>query len=111
MCWDETRAKVQIGCTEDYTMSFKRNEDGVLDKDGEYAVDKEILNTKYTDKIRLCVGMAKCELLSGDIVGRRAEMFDYSGKVILLRKDYIVRSQRDIESVMGLPVGANRVDI
>ena len=32
--WDETHTKVQIGCTADFTKSFKRNEDGVLDKDG-----------------------------------------------------------------------------
>ena len=30
--WDETHAKVQIGCTADYTTSFKRKKDGVLDK-------------------------------------------------------------------------------
>ena len=66
----------------------------MLHKDGEYAADKEILNTKYTDKIRLCVGVAKCELPTGKIVGRRAETFDYSGKVILSKKDYLARRQK-----------------
>ena len=58
----------------------------------------------------MCVGVAKCELPSGEIVGRRAETFDYSGKVILLRKDYLSRRQREIEPVRGLPVGSNWVD-
>ena len=108
--WDETHAKVQIGCTADYTTSFKRNKDGVLDKEGEYAKDKEILNTKYTDEIRLCVGVAKCLMPNGDTVGMRAETFDYSGKVILSMKDYLARRQREIQRVKDLPVGANWVD-
>ena len=65
----------------------------MLDREGEYAQDKEILNTKYTDEIRLCVGVAKCELQSGEVLGRRAETFDYSGKVILSKKDYMTRRQ------------------
>ena len=108
--WGETHTKVQIGCTADFTTSFKRNEDGVLDKDGEYAADKEILNTKYTDEIRLCIGVAKCELSSGEVMGRRAETFDYSGKVILSKKDYLAWRQREIDRVRGLPVGSNWVD-
>ena len=75
-------------------MNFKQNEDGVLDKDGEYTAETEILNTKYTVEIRICVGVAKCELLLGDIVGRQEETFDYSGKVILSRKDHLARRQQ-----------------
>ena len=108
--WDKTHAEVQIGCTADYTTSFTRNKDGVLDKEGEYAIDKEILNTKYTDKIRICVGVAKCLMENGDIVGKRAETFDYSGKVILSMKEYLARRQCKMKCVRDLPVGANWVD-
>ena len=43
-------------------------------------------------------------------MGRRAETFDYSGKVILSKKDYLARRQREIDRVRGLPVGSNWVD-
>lgn len=82
----------------------------MLDNDGEYAVDNEIWNKKYTDTIRLCVGVAKCELQSGKIVGRCTYNFDYSGKGILSSKDFIAWMKQEIDRVRIHQGGTNWID-
>ena len=81
--WDETHRKVVVGSCKNFTYRFKRSVDGLLDNTGEYGPESVCLNIKYTNAIRVCVGVAKVELDSGKIIGRRAKTYSYSGKVIL----------------------------
>ena len=67
-------------------------------------------STKYTDEIRLCAGVAKVELPCGRIEGRRAKPFNYSGKVILSRRDYAARMDQEIKRVKNLAVGKEWVE-
>ena len=60
---------------------------------------------KYTNEIRLCVGVAKVELDSGKSIGRRAKTYSYSGKVILSKKQYDAKIQLELKRVQNLPVG------
>ena len=103
--WDEMHRKVRIGCTKQYTYRFRRDENGKLLQDGNYESKKEYLNTKYSDEIRLCVGVAMTEQPNGDLVGRRCNVFDYSGKVILSKSQYDGRLQSEIERVRKLKLG------
>ena len=56
---------------------------GILDDNGSYGTKHDYLNAKYSDEVRLGVGVAMVQLPSGQTEGRRAECFDYSGKVII----------------------------
>ena len=76
--FDETHRKVRIGHMKDYTYRLKRDNNRILSNDGTYGEEKEVLNTKYTDEIRLCAGVAKVELPGGKTEGRRAKPFNYS---------------------------------
>ena len=58
-----------------------------------------------TNEIRLCVGVTKVELDSGRIIGRRAKTYSYSGKVILLKKQYDANIQYELKRVRNLPAG------
>ena len=72
---------------------------------GEYGPESVCLNMKYTNEIRLCVGVAKVELDSGQIIGRRAKTYSYSGKVLLSKKQYDAKIQAELKRVRNLPVG------
>ena len=58
----------------------------------------------------MCVGVAMVELPSGEIVGRRAKPFDYSGKVILSLKDYEARIEKEIKRVKDLASGGEWIE-
>ena len=77
----------------------------MLCSDGEYSPRKEVLNMKYTDEVRLCVGVAMVKTPDGHVKGRRAATFDYSGKVVLSKKDYEARMEQEIRRVKNLPAG------
>ena len=56
---------------------------------------------------RLCVGVAKVRLNNGETEGRRAEPFDYSGKILLSKKQYDANARKEILCVKSLAVGAD----
>ena len=57
----------------------------------------------------MCVGVATVETQDGVKEGRRAKPFDYSPKVLLSRKDYEARIQKEIARVKKLSVAGGWV--
>ena len=96
--WDETHRKCLIGglsATKDVYLSFPRDSNGKLKvKGGKYS-DKKVsrLNVKYEKECRMGLGCAVVAPLDPDgrdlpVEGRRANLFDYSGKVLISLADF-----------------------
>ena len=119
--WDKMHKKVRKGQVAangtNYQVRFKRDETGKVNATGgEYIANKGTqLNMKYAEEVRLCLGVAKCKLEDGTVVGKRLPLFDYSGKVILTIKDYNKKVMEELARVRGLKgkggwVTLNRID-
>ena len=74
---------MRIDFNHNYALCFKRTWDGVLVENGKYGPNREYLSTKYTNEVRLCIGVAMVELPDGLKECRRDNTFDYSCKVII----------------------------
>ena len=96
--WDETHRKCLIGglsATKDVYLSFPRDKEGKLKVVGGEYSNKKIsrLNVKYEKECRMGLGCAVVAPLDPDgktlpPEGRRANLFDYSGKVIISLSDF-----------------------
>ena len=96
--WDETHRKCLIGglsASKDVYLSFPRDKEGKLKvKGGEYSSKKvSRLNVKYEKECRMGLGCAVVAPLDPDgkdlpVQGRRAELFNYSGKVLISLADF-----------------------
>ena len=54
---------------------------------------------KYDDEIRLCLGVALVRMPCCTIVGKRAELIDYTGKVLISEDEKNSRIKAEIEKV------------
>ena len=114
--WDETHRKAIVGSTaagpavvstKQTYMRFPRDDKGQIDLvNGKYATEeKEYIQCKYDEEARLGLGVAAVDLADGDRVGRRAEPFVYSGKVVITISDYRARQTAEFRRVQSLRVG------
>ena len=117
--WDEVHRKCQAGTDSVGSLivtanrknlsCFPRDKDGRVDlKNGKYS-EKEIsvLRTKYTEEIRLCLGVAVVTPLNadgtpGEICPKRLPPFVYSGKLLLTINDYQRKVNEEIVRIKGL---------
>ena len=87
--WDETHPKVVISTGrikhlpgKNVEVKFPWNKEGIFDiSSSDYAQPSETLvSVKYEDEIRLCLGVASVKMPCGTMVGKRADLIDYTGK-------------------------------
>jgi hypothetical protein len=103
--WDETHKKCDAGGTSSkltYHVKFPRDNNGKLDLSGAGTYWK----VKYESEVRLALGVAKVKLQNGEVEGRRAKPFVYSGKLLLSLKDFYIRRNLEIKRVRSL-TGSN----
>ena len=109
--WDETHPDCKIGTAKNkrdrgiqVQVRFPRNKDGDVDvKNGTYSDKLECkMRVKYSEEIRICLGVAIVELHDGTREGRRCKMIDYTGKIILCAEEYESRVQKEIKRVKKL---------
>jgi len=110
--WDETHRKCTIGSEtaqagRKLQIKFKRNEFGQIDlKEGTYTADDKIeMNVKFPAEVRLCLGVATVWDPSGNEKGVMLKPFDYSGKIILSKKDYDRKVDDEIDRIRKLVGG------
>ena len=89
---------------EDIQIRFPHDENGTVDiKNGKYNthVEKKMC-VKYSDEMQLAFGVAVVEKLDGTREGRRCEMIDYTGKIIVSQNDYKKKQKEEIYQVKAL---------
>ena len=106
--WDETHPKVIISTgkvkklpNKNVEVKFPWNEDGTFDIfSKKYAQPSEtIVNVKYDDEIRLCLGVALVRMPCGKIVCKRSELIDYADNVVISEEEQNSRIKSEIEKV------------
>ena len=60
------------------------------------------MSVKYSDEMRFAFGVAVVEKLDGTIEGRRCEMIDYTGKILVSHNDYKKKQKEEIYQVKAL---------
>ena len=115
--WDETHRKCLIGgitSTRDLCLQFKRDKQGKLDhRNGEYSkVEIKKLNCKYEDEGRFGLGCAMVTPIDQDgnylpQVGKRCQLFDYSGKLLVSQDDFNLRMEQEFRRVKSLSGTSN----
>ena len=91
--FDKTHKKVVIGMGKDFLTKFRRDKEGNLDPTGNLGeLWLTVLKVKFLDKLLLMLGVT---LKDGD--GVRLPLFKYTGKIILMSKDYQLQ-ERDNKS-------------
>ena len=87
-----------------YTLKFKRDEDGKLDLNGDYDYESvlHMVNVKYAKETRLGLGSAVYRDGDGNLVGEVLEPFDYSARVIFSIKDFAKKTATQIAKVKAL---------
>jgi len=101
--WDETHQKCTIGGigagSVNSFLKFPRDANKKLDlENGTYSLEERAeLKVKYEAEQRLCLGCAAVvspvlvDSVDRELVGKTAEPYCYSGKIILSIKDYVAR--------------------
>eukprot|EP00536_Pseudo-nitzschia_multiseries_P003424 jgi/Psemu1/7750/gm1.7750_g len=81
----QSGSRIGPGCP-NVAISFKRNEFGKLDPNGEYAAsDKSVLQVKYEREARFCLGV----FMTDDDKGHRVdEIFEYTEKKLITRLEW-----------------------
>ena len=106
--WDETHPKISIS-----TGNIKNFQDLNVevkfprDKEGNFCINsnkyttstEKIVKVKYQDEVRLCLGVASVKMPNGSIIGKRADIIDYTGKVIISEDEENRRIQMEIDRV------------
>ena len=112
--WDEVHRKVQPGTDDegslpvtnnDSIMKFPRDQNGKLDIDnGAYSkVEVTKMNCKYTDEIRLSLGVAVVTRRGSSVVeGRRCKPFIYSSKMLISIRDLEKYRNMEIQRLKAL---------
>lgn len=110
--WDETHRKCTIGSEtcqagRQLQLKFMRNEFGQVDlENGTYSDDdKVMMNVKFPEEVRMCLGVATVIDHNGNEVGVMLEPFDYSGKIVLTIKDYNHKIDCEIDRIRKLKGG------
>ncbi|CAB9530889.1 hypothetical protein SEMRO_3098_G343680.1 [Seminavis robusta] len=90
--WDEVHKQVVVGkcgvSGRQTETRFKRDKHGKLDPNGTYRPRKTQLKMKYTEEARFSVGVALKRLPSGQVIGVRLPIFEYTSKNMVTHKDY-----------------------
>jgi hypothetical protein len=78
-------------------VKFPRDADGKVDlKNGRYLeAEKVKLKVKYEKEIQLCLGRAVIRNEDGSKVGKRANPFCYSGRIIITLKDHALKRKQE----------------
>ena len=115
--WDETHRKCLIGgfsSARDFCLVFKRDENGKLDSQNGTYSNEEIkkLNCKYEDEGRFGLGCALVTPVdeNGNELeqqGRRCELFDYSGKLLVSPDDWQLKMEQEFRRVKSLSSSRN----
>lgn len=115
--WDETHKKVQPGTDydgivsdeKDFIWRFPRDEDGKIDLEHGLYSEEPVCQTKckYTDEVRLCLGVAVVtpKDKNGNHLpreGRRCKPFSYTGKTLLSIPDYECKIKNEMNCVKHL---------
>ena len=104
--WDETHKNVRIGGIgpngSKRQVRFHRDANGKLDPNGILAAPKTFLNTKYTHQSRFSFGCAMVKLLDGSVIGKRCEVFKYTGQWIRTIKEWDILVAAEIDRVKKL---------
>eukprot|EP00978_Attheya_sp_CCMP212_P008683 scaffold20425_cov45-Attheya_sp.AAC.1 len=119
--WDETHRKCTIGGIAagsiDFEVRFPRDQNGKIDLSGNGKYNekqKTIMKVKYEKEVRLSLGCGMVEINgTGEIVGKRAENYDYSGRIIITIKDTNVRrglENNRVKALEGKVLGMWKVD-
>ena len=104
--WDECHIEQQGGKVGDraYQFTFKRDEDGKLSPTGTYP-EATLTKTsfKFPEQARFSFGVASVLPISASApVGKRIEMFDYTGKNICTREVYKKHMKEECNRVKSL---------
>ena len=104
--WDECHIEQQGGKVGDraYQYTFMRDENGKLSKNGTYS-DATLTKTsfKFPEQARFSFGVALIPATSDNPpVGKRIEMFDYTGKNICTREIFVSKMNEETKRVKGL---------
>ena len=103
--WDETHKKCTIGGQGagliDSYYKFPRDANGKIDlENGKYSEEeKVILQVKFENEVRLCLGVAVLMDQKGNKKGIRLEAYDYTGKMLLSIKDFQAKIASEIYRV------------
>ena len=106
--WDETHPKTIVSTgkiknlpDKDIEVRFPRNSEGSLNiVSGFYGAPSEkIVSVKYESEIRLCLGVASVLMPDGKVIGKRAKLIDYTGKLIISEEEHERRINDEIERV------------
>ena len=63
---------------------------------------EKLVKVKYSDEVRLCLGVAAVKMMDGRIIGKRCQAIDYTGKVIISPEEEEKRIRNEIQRVKGL---------
>ena len=58
-----------------------------------------MVRVKYSEEVRLCLGVAAVEMMDGKIMGKRRKTIDYSGKVVISPEEEDTRIENEIRRV------------
>ena len=111
--WDETHPDTKIGTdkskkvkNEEVQVRFPQDKNGKIvskNEEGEYSKDNDVrMRVKYHDNIRFSLGVATVERLDGEVEGRRCEMIDYTGKVVISGTEEVKRIKDKIRKMKSL---------
>ena len=113
--WDETHQElVMLGGSgrsqrgKEVQVRFHRTADGRVDptggaREGSTIADRRYqLSVKYNTDVCFMLGTASVLLADGTEEGRRGKAFDYTGRVVLTHKDFVLRQQTEIARVRSL---------
>ena len=115
--WDEVHKKCHIeNCREgakDF-VQFPRDELGRYDPDGTFSEERAkkgcVLQVKYDSEVRFCLGVAIRTDDDGTEEGVRAELFDYSGKVVISIDDWGIAEESELSRVTKLTPKSSNSD-
>ena len=99
--WDETHRDcvvADMGGKFQKQVLFPRDENGNYDENGTYDDGSRVLTFKYNSQIRISCGCAQI-IQFGCLVGKRIPFFDYSGKRMRSRTEWLEMIKAEIKRV------------
>ena len=112
--WDEIHISQVIGCKDDETLIFGRNDNGLYDCDAEIDENERRCkrlrkNIKFENQCRLSMGVCM-KNDGGNKDGVRLDYFDYSSKNVLSIKKYNMKVKEQIRNIKRLTPEEARKD-
>ena len=103
--WDEHHKKTRLGHATKYENRISQNAEGKFcnpDDGGVFPAQRPTTSQKFAQDARVCCGVAMRKDLEGILEGVKAEMFDYTGKIIVGLIAYFKAIQAELKRVCGL---------